>query len=372
MSPIRGESCSGAPRAGRRRIFDFASTAPVSSTAQRRITSAISIKHGTAQAAISSRMESDSKRGPISAHNDRRLVRATLKHMQQRADQAPPSLVTLAEAQEVSTFRLLRAFRQELGLTTMEVSRRLRMRRAAMQLAFRHGQPIAAIALSSGYESHEAFTRAFQRILGCSPTVFRRQPDWTAFHRALDIPELPGRLSAGTRDTSTRHLTQSWTGMVSIVNLPVTRTLALVHEPRHGGAPFEESLRAFIAWRRGRGGLSPRTHATWNVVFPPEHDEGEPTRAIAVATSARLRTSDRAAQIDTLIIGGGHYVRLRLEGPNSLLEPAISFLLETWCPAHAVIPRNAPLLLRRVRLFPDVPEHLSVTEIHLPIHTRSP
>jgi AraC family transcriptional regulator len=315
-------------------------------------------------------MESVTKRDPASAHSNRRLVRATLRLMQQHADQSPPSLVALAEAQEVSTFRLLRAFRQEYGLSTMEVSRRLRMRRAAMQLAFRHGQPIAAIALSSGYDSHEAFTRAFQRMLGFSPSAFRRQPDWIAFHRALHIPELPERAPARTTGAG-RHLTRSWSGMVSIVSLPITRTLALVHEPRAGGEPFEDSLRAFIAWRRTRGGLSPRTHTTWNAVFPPQSADREPTVAISVATSARLRPSDRKAGIEVLTIGGGLHARLRLEGPDRLLEPAISFLLHTWCAAHGVAPRHAPLLLRRVRLFPDVPEHLAVTDIHLPIHTRS-
>ena len=92
--------------------------------------------------------------------------------------------------------------------------------------------------------------------------------------------------------------------------------------------------------------------------------------AIAVATSARLRANDRAAGIVPLMIGGGRYVRLRLEGPDTQLTSAIAFLMHTWCPAHGVVVGETPLLLRRIRLFPDVPEHLAVTDIHLPIEER--
>jgi AraC family transcriptional regulator len=70
------------------------------------------------------------------------------------------------------------------------------------------------------------------------------------------------------------------------------------------------------------------------------------------------------------MIGGGRHARVRLEGPDTQIAAAITFLMHTWCPAHGVIPGQTPLLLRRVRLFPDVPEHLVVTDIHLPIEEK--
>jgi AraC family transcriptional regulator len=299
------------------------------------------------------------------------LVRSALRQIRRHQEDAPLTLHVLAASLEVSPFRLIRASRQVLGLSIMDVARRIRLRRAAMKLAFRHGEPIAAIALQSGYDSHEAFTRAFKRVLGVSPSVFRSQPDWSVFHHALDLPVLHDANAVTRSPVGVHQLTKTWSGLVSVVNLPAQRTLALMHHPDSIGA-LEDTLKRFVSWRRQRGGLSPRTHATWNVLFAPVTASSQPSLAIAVATSARLRADDRAAGIAPLMIGGGRHARLRLEGPDTHIAAAVTFLMHTWCPAHAVIPGPTPLLLRRLRLFPDVPEHLVVTDIHLPIEEKVP
>lgn len=298
------------------------------------------------------------------------LVRAALRQIRRQQEDAPLTLHALATSLEVSPFRLIRASRHVLGLSIMDVARRIRLRRAAMKLAFRHGEPIAAIALQSGYESHEAFTRAFKRMLGVSPSTFRNQPDWGAFRHALDIPALHGAGAAMQSRLDTQQRAHAWSGLVSVVRLPAQRTLALMHHPQGASGALEDTLQRFVSWRRHRGGLSPRTHATWNVLFAPTTPSGRPPMAIAVATSARLSADDQAAGIVPLVIGGGRYARLRLEGPDSQIGAAVTFLTHTWCPAHEVIPGQTPLLLRRVRLFPDVPEHLVVTDIHLPIEEK--
>lgn len=303
---------------------------------------------------------------------NRSLVRAALSTLQRHTDASPLRLDDLAVHLQVTPVRLLRAFQQEVGLSTMDVARRLRLCRAAMQLAFRHGEPISAIAFRSGYVSHEAFTRAFRRVLGCTPSAFRTNPDWSAWQRELVIPALHGLwvapLKPVGRGPTSIGAAAAWAGLVSVVTLPAIRTLAMIHRPNTERARLEHTLGAFIAWRRERGGLSPRTHHTWNCLFPPDEALEAPATAVAVATAAKIRMSDRAVGIVPMLIGDGRYVRLRLEGPDALLGAAIMFLQHTWCPAQGLRPRHAPVLLRRVRLFPDVPEHLAVTDIHLPIH----
>ncbi|WP_291162293.1 AraC family transcriptional regulator [Gemmatimonas sp. UBA7669] len=298
------------------------------------------------------------------------LVQAALRQIQRRQEESPLTLHALATSLEVSPFRLIRASRHVLGLSIMDVARRIRLRRAAMKLAFRHGEPIAAIALQSGYESHEAFTRAFKRTLGVSPRTFRNRPDWSAFHHALNIPAFHDAGVESRSRSAAQQRAHAWSGLVSVVRLPAQRTLALMHHPQDASGALEDTLQRFVSWRRQRGGLSPRTHATWNVLFAPLTPSSGPSMAIAVATSARLRADDRAAGIAPLMIGGGRHARLRLEGPDSQIGAAVTFLTHTWCPAHEVIPGQTPLLLRRVRLFPDVPEHLVVTDIHLPIEEK--
>jgi len=60
-----------------------------------------------------------------------------------------------------------------VGETPLELHRRLRMERAAHQL-LELDQPVTTIAFNAGYDSHEAFTRAFRGFYGCPPAEFRR------------------------------------------------------------------------------------------------------------------------------------------------------------------------------------------------------
>ena len=49
------------------------------------------------------------------------------------------------------------------------------------------------------------------------------------------------------------------------------------------------------------------------------------------------------------------------------LRPAARFLYAIWLPASGEEPRDFPLYARRVRFFPDVPEHEAITDLHLPV-----
>jgi AraC family transcriptional regulator len=57
----------------------------------------------------------------------------------------------------------------------MQHVRRLRLERAARHLRTSE-EGILALALEAGYESHEAFTRAFSERFGLSPSAFRAEP----------------------------------------------------------------------------------------------------------------------------------------------------------------------------------------------------
>ena len=67
------------------------------------------------------------------------------------------------------------------GMPIMSIVKILRLKRAAYQLAYRN-EKIVNIALANGYESHEAFSRAFKKNFNQSPSDFRRSPDWSLWH----------------------------------------------------------------------------------------------------------------------------------------------------------------------------------------------
>ena len=71
-------------------------------------------------------------------------------------------LQSLAREAALSPFHFHRVFRGMVGETPLELHRRLRMERAADRL-LGGGETVTAVAFDAGYETHEAFTRAFRR-----------------------------------------------------------------------------------------------------------------------------------------------------------------------------------------------------------------
>src|SRR4051812_22545780 len=59
-----------------------------------------------------------------------------------------------------------------VGETPLELHRRLRLERAAAQLAATDAA-VTTVAFDAGYETHEAFTRAFRRAYAMAPSEFR-------------------------------------------------------------------------------------------------------------------------------------------------------------------------------------------------------
>jgi len=85
---------------------------------------------------------------------------------------ADHSLGALARAQGASPFQFHRQFSSAVGETPRQHVERLRLERAAYKLAVSQDR-IVDIALEVGFDSHEAFTRAFRRWSGYSPRGWR-------------------------------------------------------------------------------------------------------------------------------------------------------------------------------------------------------
>jgi AraC family transcriptional regulator len=89
------------------------------------------------------------------------------------ADKDP--LAALAGEVGVSPYALLRAFSVRFGITPMAYARHRRLGLAAQ--AVQTGRaPLLEIALDAGYESHEAFSRAFKDAFGLTPDAARKSP----------------------------------------------------------------------------------------------------------------------------------------------------------------------------------------------------
>jgi AraC family transcriptional regulator len=84
------------------------------------------------------------------------------------------SLDALARSAGLSLFHLHRVFARAAGETPKQYTLRLRVDRAAALLLTTR-ESVLRIALDCGFQSHEAFSRAFKRRFGMSPTAYRKR-----------------------------------------------------------------------------------------------------------------------------------------------------------------------------------------------------
>jgi len=82
------------------------------------------------------------------------------------------SLTVLAAQAGLSAFYLHRVFSAAAGETPKQFTLRLRLARAAAMLLATEGS-VLEIALDCGFQSHEAFSRAFRRRWGMTPSAYR-------------------------------------------------------------------------------------------------------------------------------------------------------------------------------------------------------
>ncbi len=85
------------------------------------------------------------------------------------------TLDTLASKVAMSRAAFAKRFKERVGQTMFEYLTALRMQRAQMLLR-QSDLPLYTVANRVGYQSDLAFTKAFKRLLGVTPTIYRKAP----------------------------------------------------------------------------------------------------------------------------------------------------------------------------------------------------
>ncbi|NOT78429.1 MAG: AraC family transcriptional regulator [Bacteriovoracaceae bacterium] len=80
----------------------------------------------------------------------------------------PISLSQISDSCGVSPYHLTRAFAAATGIPLMKYVRARRLSEAAKKIS-QNSEGILSVAIESGYNSHEAFTRAFGKHFHCTP-----------------------------------------------------------------------------------------------------------------------------------------------------------------------------------------------------------
>ena len=265
------------------------------------------------------------------------------------------SVDVLSRVAAFSKHHFQRQFSSTFGLSVQRYVQLVRFKSASYKLAFRPEAPVLQIALDSGYEGPEAFARAFRQRIEQSPREFRNTPQWEPWHAAL-WPVIHARSTV---------MTQTFSGsQVSIVNFATTRVAVMTH--RGNPALIGDTVRRFIAWRKAEG-LSPKHSATFNVFHddPVDSSLDDYRLDLCAATDRAIPTNNEGVMAGE--IPGGSCAVLRVIGSSDDLGPAARFLYGIWLPESGRELRDFPIFAQRVRFFPDVPEHESITDLYLPL-----
>lgn len=89
-------------------------------------------------------------------------LKCVCDYIQQHLDETL-SLQQLSEVAGLSRFHFHRIFYAHLGMNIMKYTQMLRLKRASFQLVFKPEVKVIEIALDAGFDSPEAFARAFKR-----------------------------------------------------------------------------------------------------------------------------------------------------------------------------------------------------------------
>ncbi len=261
----------------------------------------------------------------------------------------------LSQVAAFSKHHFLRQFSELYGIGVYQYVQLTRLKRASHRLAFRDSQSVIDIALDSGYDNPESFSRAFKKSIGQTPSEFRKQPQWGPWHATYQP-------LADLRTKSMKIETQAL--QIRLVDVEEMKVAVLEHrgDPNHLG----DSIRKFIAWRK-QNQLRPDRNATFNILYDDPHEVDPDNYRFDLCVATDQVIEDNPFGIVSKIIPAGRCAVLRHIGSDDNLHQSISYLYSQWLPQSGEEPRDFPLYLQRIHFFPDVPEHEVITDVFLPL-----
>jgi AraC family transcriptional regulator len=286
------------------------------------------------------------------------VVQRVIDHIVEHLDGAL-DLEALAREACLSPFHFHRVFRGMVGETPIELVRRLRMERAAWQL-LRTDAVITAIAFEAGFETHEAFTRAFRANYAKAPSAFRTMKRARiALSASCGVHYDPDHRSTSfiPRDSGGKAM------HVEIVQKPALRVASI----RHIG-PYMQINEAFEKLEKvaERTGLFRNEGAAMVAIY---HDDPESTPPDQLRSDAGVVVPENVSLPSPLAeqrLPAGSYACTIHVGPYERLGDTWQRLMGEWIPASGK--RVDGLSYERYLNMPGkVPKEELRTEICVPV-----
>lgn len=264
-------------------------------------------------------------------------ISLVLRHIEQHLD-SRPDLEELARIACFSPYHFHRIFSSMVGESVAAYVRRLLLERAAMQLGH-SPESVTQIALGAGYDSVDAFTRAFRAHLGMLPSEYRRRQ---------------GHLVAARKRDMTRPLFYHEMPHLPPMEVRIEKfTPRLVAAVRHTGSydqsgPAWEWLCGALAAQGLLSGASIAFGVSYDNpdITAPEKCRMDACVSLPTGLEADNEQLHRLLQHEELFLRHigveQEYAVLRIKGAYSLLHPAYRSLFGMWFPQSGREPYNDP------------------------------
>jgi AraC family transcriptional regulator len=242
---------------------------------------------------------------------------------------------SLAKIGGFSPYHFHRIFRAMVGEPVHKHVRRLRLEAAAVKLT-QSAPTVTELAFDAGYETHEAFTRAFKARFGVPPSKFR-----LARENGRDIVERT----------------------VEIKNVPEQR-IAFV---RHIG-PYDEVGAAWgelMTWAAPKGLIGPNAE-----MLGVSYDDPGITTSGHLRYDAALKVGDDAEAeggVGIRTLRGGDYAVVRHHGPYDRLGDSYEYVYGTWVPASGRALADAPPFEVYLNNPSNTAPEDLLTDLHIPL-----
>lgn len=263
------------------------------------------------------------------------------------------TLDLLSQVANFSRYHFHRQFSEYTGISVFRYIQLMRLKRASYRLAFNKLERITDIALDAGFENPESFSRAFKNTFGQTPSEFRECPEWEPWNERYQLPN--------------RERKQEME--VKIVEFEETKVAVLEHR----GAPglVNDSVGVFIEWRK-ISGLSPvKTSETFGIAYDnPDTTDPEQFR-FDICGALSENVPDNPQGVVNKIIPRGRCAVIRHHGSHDRIGACAYYLYRDWLPESGEELRDFPLYFHYLNLLPETSEHKLVTDIYLPLKSRT-
>ncbi len=255
-------------------------------------------------------------------------------------------LSDIARATGASRFHITRLFAVTTGRPLMAYVRARRLTEAARSMMAGGDATLLEVALGAGYNSHEAFTRAFQAEFGLSPKRLRQSGDCAAlpFTEPLvmtDLNPLPAQ-------------TPRLTDAPAMIFAGLARTYSFSNLSAIPGQ--WQAFRDYFGHIDGQKG-----GAAYGVSFNYRPDGIDYMSSVEVDGSGTL-----PAEFTTVKAERGRYAVFEHTGHVSGISDTWRHIYDEWLPAAKLSPRNSPSFERMDERF-DGRTGNGIVEIWIPV-----